>query len=55
MAAEPEPRRICHTPDESFAAGLADAKNHRPLSPAEITRLGTLLRPYRDRLIRKAA
>ncbi|HEY9368744.1 hypothetical protein [Streptomyces sp.] len=45
--------RICRTPDEAFAAGQADAKHHRPLSPAEITRLVALLRPYRDDLLRE--
>lgn len=39
-------RRICRTVDESWEAGVQDAKNHRPLSPAEITRIAALLRPY---------
>lgn len=52
--ADPE-RRICRTPDESFAAGLADAKKHRPLSPAECTRLAALLRPYLTDKARKTA
>lgn len=38
--------RICRTVDEAFAAGWADAKDDRPLSPAEITRAAALLRPY---------
>lgn len=46
MAEQKPKRRICRTDEEAFEAGRADAKNDRPLSPAEITRLATLLRPY---------
>lgn len=52
LTPEKPKRRICRTLDESFAAGRADAKDDRPLSPAEITRLANLLRPYRDDLLR---
>lgn len=46
MAEQKPRRRICRTVDEAFAAGQADAKNDRPLSPAEIARLAALLRPH---------
>ncbi|WP_165975231.1 hypothetical protein [Actinomadura rubrisoli] len=39
-------RRICRTPDEAFRAGQEDGRHDRPLSPAEITRIATLLRPH---------
>lgn len=52
MADKPK-HRICRTVAESFAAGREDGKNDRPLSPAEITRLAALLRPYRDQLLRE--
>ncbi|WUI02059.1 hypothetical protein OHR68_09715 [Spirillospora sp. NBC_00431] len=53
MMADKPKHRICRTVAESFAAGREDGKNDRPLSPAEITRLAALLRPYRDQLLRE--
>lgn len=41
-----EPKRICRTPDDAFAAGSADAANDRPLDLTEIARLTVLLRPH---------
>lgn len=44
--AENRPPRLCHTPDEIWAAGLADAKSDPPLSQAQIDRIAALWRPY---------
>lgn len=38
-------RRICRTPDEAFMAGMADAANDPPLTPAQRDRIAALLGP----------
>jgi len=48
-------QRLCRTVDEAWAAGQEDARGDRPLSPAEIHRLATLLRPYLAPQSRKSA
>lgn len=40
-----KPPRLCRTPDECFAAGLADAANDPPLTESQRTRIAALLGP----------
>jgi hypothetical protein len=43
---QPAPRRrICRTPEESFAAGWEDGAHDRPLSREEILRIAALIGP----------
>jgi len=40
-----KPPRLCRTPDECFAAGLADAAGDPPLTDSQRTRIAALLGP----------
>ncbi|MEU8199553.1 hypothetical protein AB0C10_37790 [Microbispora amethystogenes] len=40
-----KPSRLCRTPEECFAAGLADAANDPPLTESQRTRIAALLGP----------
>lgn len=49
---KPEPKpKVCRTADEAFQAGWDAAANHPPLTPAQITRLVALHRPYLSGLL----
>ncbi len=46
-----KPPRLCRTPEECFAAGLADGAGDPPLTPEQRTRLAALLGPTIRELI----